>query len=668
MTPDWQDADPTAYDPDNPLALLEKAAAAEVDTRAMAAVRAVRSMIAGGADAGVLAVARDLVKRKRLMGVPSFDSLVREAQGGTGDDKSGPDRKSASTELAEIACERYEFGLGDGGETFAVPKDGPRVALMLRGGKTSLRGQLARDYYARTGRAAGQQALADALMVVDGIAQDQDEDRLYLRAGQLGGTLWLDLGDQAGRAVRITPAGWVIEDEAPVLFKRTALNGPLPDPVHGGDLAELWRWLNVAEADRPLLAAWLVAVLFPDLPHPVLGIFGEQGTGKTTAAKVLALLLDPGPVPVRKPPRDADSWVTAASGSWLVALDNLSEIQPWLSDSLCRAVTGDGDVRRKLYTDGELAVFSYRRCVILNGIDTGAMQADLADRLLPVDLAVIDARSRLTEDELWPAWREAHPVILGALLDLASAVLARLPSVELPTKPRMADFAKIAAAVDGILGTAGLARYMNRGAELAADGLSGDSFAVRMQDIITAEQPFDGTSAQLLELLRPSEDGRLPKDWPKDARAATGRLHRLAPAFRKLGWTFADMGRGGHGKQLRFRISPPARPELSRDDARERPQRPQDDGQAGTAGVGGHDSGPSQDDGQEKNGAPRCTVCGEPLSPAFADLGYTAHVNCDPDEDDSTTYPASLKESMRETRRALFGDSPPEDSNDAVAQ
>jgi hypothetical protein len=555
VNPDWQDADPTAYDPDNPLTLLEKAAAAEADARVMAAVRAVRSMIAGGADDGVMAVARDLVKRKQIMDLSSLDKVAREAQDGAGNDKSGPDRKSASTELAEIACERYEFGLGDGGETFAVPKDGPRVALMLRGGKTSLRGQLARDYYARTGRAAGQQALADALMVVDGIAQDHDESRLYLRAGQLGGALWLDLGDQAGRAVRITPAGWVIEDSAPVLFKRTALNGPLPDPAPGGDLAELWRWLNVAEADRPLLAAWLVAVLFPDLPHPVLGIFGEQGTGKTTAAKVLALLLDPGPVPVRKPPRDADSWVTAASGSWLVALDNLSEIQPWLSDSLCRAVTGDGDVRRKLYTDGELAVFAYRRCVILNGIDTGAMQADLADRMLPIDLAVIDARSRVTEDDLWPAWREAHPVILGALLDLAAAVLARLPSVQLASKPRMADFAKIAAAVDAILGTAGLARYANRSAELAADGLSAETFAVRMQDVITGESSFDGTSKALLQLLRPEGDDRMPKDWPKDARAATADLHRLAPAFRKLGWTFIE-DRDSHTKLIRWKISP----------------------------------------------------------------------------------------------------------------
>ena len=626
MNFDWQDTDPDAYDPDNPLALLEKAAAAGETDRAMAAVRAVRCMIAAGVDAGVMAVARDFVKRSNVLPVASFDNVSREAQGSAGEDKSGPERKSASTELAEIACARYEFGLGDGGETFAIPKDGPRVALMLRGGKTSLRGQLARDYYVRTGRAAGQQALADALMVIDGIAQDQDESRLYLRTGQLGGVLWLDLGDQAGRAVRITAAGWTMEAAAPVLFKRTALNGPLPDPVHGGELTRLWRWLNVAEADRPLLAAWLIAALFPDLPHPVLGIFGEQGTGKTTAARVLATLLDPGPVPVRKPPRDGDSWVTAAAGSWLVALDNLSEIQPWLSDSLCRAVTGDGDVRRKLYTDGELAVFSYRRCVILNGIDTGAMQADLADRMLPVDLAVIDARSRLTEDDLWPAWREAHPAILGALLDLAAAVLARLPAVELASKPRMADFAKIAAAVDAILGTAGLARYTNRGAELAADGLSGDSFAVRMQDVITGDQPFEGTSGQLLELLRPPGEDRLPRDWPKDARAATTRLRRLAPAFRKLGWTVDDIGRGGHGKQLRFQISPAARPETARDDARTCPPHPQDDEPAGAAGVGGHETGPSQDARQEKNAGPQlCTICRQPLDQVLIDLGKTDH-------------------------------------------
>ena len=121
----------------------------------------------------------------------------------------------------------------------------------------------------------------------------------------------------------------------------------------------------------------------------MLAIFGEQGTGKTTAVKVLVLLLDPSPVPVRKPPRDADSWVTAAAGSWVVGLDNLSDVPPWLSDSLCRASTGDGDVRRKLYTDGDYAVFAFRRCIIFDAIDVGALAPDLADRTVAITLDLI---------------------------------------------------------------------------------------------------------------------------------------------------------------------------------------------------------------------------------------------------------------------------------------
>ena len=334
----------------DPIRSLRAAAERRPEERTAAVADALRALAKSGMDAATGAIARDFIKRGRLLQpLASFDRIVRDARSESGQ-KGDSERKSTSTELVEIACERYEFGLGDGGETFAVAKAGPRIALMLRGGRTSLRGQLARDYFARSGRAAAQQALADALMVIEGIAQEEDESRLYLRAASAGGAIWLDLGDQAGRAARVTASGWSIEQSAPVLFKRTALNGPLPDPVPGGALSSLWRWLNVARSDQPLVAAWLAAAFFPDIPHPVLGIFGEQGRGKTTAAKVLAMLLDPGPVPVRKPPRDAEAWATAAAGSWLVAIDNLSDIQPWLSDSLCRAVTGDGDVRRKLYT------------------------------------------------------------------------------------------------------------------------------------------------------------------------------------------------------------------------------------------------------------------------------------------------------------------------------
>jgi hypothetical protein len=289
----------------------------------------------------------------------------------------------------------------------------------------------------------------------------------------------------------------------------------------------------------------------------------------------------------------------------VVGLDNLSDIPPWLSDSLCRASTGDGDVRRKLYTDGDYAVFAFRRCIIFDGIDVGALAPDLADRTLPINLELIADEDRADEETFWAGWAGAHPKLLGAVLDLAAAVMARLPSVELARKPRMADYARILKAVDAELGTDALDRYARQAADLAAEGLSGDSFASQIQAAITSG--FEGTAAELLTQVTPGDpDWKAPKDWPSSARAVTGKLRRLAPAFRKTGWTVDDLGRGGHGKQLRWKISPPARTEIAGDDARARPQRPQDETSAGNAGNSGREPGTSPSDRQGEKPRPAC--------------------------------------------------------------
>jgi hypothetical protein len=68
------------YDPAAPLSYLEKAAAAPEADRARLAVRAVRAMLATGADIGVLAEARACVKRTKPLDLASFDALLREAK------------------------------------------------------------------------------------------------------------------------------------------------------------------------------------------------------------------------------------------------------------------------------------------------------------------------------------------------------------------------------------------------------------------------------------------------------------------------------------------------------------------------------------------------------------------------------------------------------------
>lgn len=466
-----------------------------------------------------------------------------------------PKAKSAATLLVDMALAAYDFGSSDDGTPYATPKTGPLITYLLRGGRESLRAVLSLAYFRKYAKAASQQALADALGTLDGLAREVEPRRLYQRVGSHDGALWLDLGDNTGRAVRITPGAWSVENRPPVLFRRTPLSGALPLPDPTGTIAELWQHLRIPEEDRPLVLAYLVSVLYPDMAHPILYFSGQQDGGKTTAAKQIVCLLDVGPVPYRKAPRDADSFVTAATGSWIIALDNLSTVPDWLSDSLCRAVTGEGDVRRRLYSDGDLAVFSFRRCIILVAIDVGSLNGDLADRLLPIPLSPIEPEERATEEQIWSSFKAAHPRLLGAVLNLAASVASVLPTLHLDEMPRMAEYARILAAIDKLHGTDGLTRYLGTQGRLAADTLTGDPFTSAIVETFTA--PFEGTSAQLLEAVTPdSEKWKRPKEWPANARAVTQRMRRQAPVLRKIGWTVTDDAGANKSNALLWYIAP----------------------------------------------------------------------------------------------------------------
>ncbi|MGW2092072.1 hypothetical protein [Promicromonospora sukumoe] len=480
------------------------------------------------------------------------ESVTAPAAAEKGGSEGG--QKSAAAVLVDLALKRYDLGCTPDGDAYAVPRTGGNVVRMLRGGRSSLRAELAKAYRQQTGAIAGQQALADALLVLQGTAGEAEPEDVHIRVAEHDGATWIDLGDAAEHVVRVGIDGWSVVTEAPVLFRRTALTGALPMPEEGGSLDDLWALLNVTEADRPLVLAWLVAALgWERIPHPMLALLGEQGTGKSSATKNLVQLVDPSPVPLRKPPRDADGWVTAAQGSWVVGLDNLSAIQPWLSDSLCRAVTGDGDVRRELFSDDGLAVFSFRRVLVMNGIDVGAMAPDLADRSIVVNLDRITEDRRRPESQLLTAWESAWPRVFGALLSQVRAAKARVRSVRLEAMPRMADFAMVLAALDQIHGTDSLTAYADQANSAALDAVTSDPFLAALAEAIT--EPWQGSAADLHALVQP--DGLPPRSWPRSVRAVAGVLKRNAPALRSAGWTVDDLGARNRQKVTVWALTPP---------------------------------------------------------------------------------------------------------------
>src|SRR5262249_9209644 len=144
---------------------------------------------------------------------------------------------------------------------------------------------------------------------------------------------------------------------------------------------------------------------------------GEQGSAKSTLARLLRRFIDPNKAPLRRPPRSDHDLVVAANNGWIVAFDNLSYIPEWLSDALGCFATAAGFGTRICYTANEEMLFQATRPVILTAIEEVVTRADLLDRCLTVELESIPDDRRRTEAEIETDFAKIHALILGALLD-----------------------------------------------------------------------------------------------------------------------------------------------------------------------------------------------------------------------------------------------------------
>ena len=460
-----------------------------------------------------------------------------EMQDGDGQGEKKDKGPSQATTILRLLRERYRPLLGDDGQPYAVARRGANIALPLRG-LGGLRTQAAKLYADETrGTAPSGSALTDALCVFTGLAEQQDQESIYLRVARHNGAVVVDLGTPDGRCVVVEHGGWRLEARSPVLFRRTRLSAAMVVPRTDGSLEGLRALLNVDEADWRLIVGFMLAALIEDIPHPILGLFGLQGTAKSTAARMLIGLISPSAAPTRSSPRDIKTWVTGANAAWVTGLDNVSHIPDWLSDALCRASTGEGMVDRALYSDADVSVISFRRVVIINGIDTGEMAGDLAERLVRIELNPI--RERRDEQAIWADYAEECPRAFGALLDLLAPVLGHLPDVKVTDAPRMADFARVLAALDTVTEWDTLEHYVTSTRESQSESLS--PFGVLLRDH-AYEQCIDGaewrdTRTALLEALVPKDrEGKPkpPKDWPK-LGTVTGRIKRDMPALETFG-------------------------------------------------------------------------------------------------------------------------------------
>jgi hypothetical protein len=409
-------------------------------------------------------------------------------------------------------------------------------------------------FYKAHGKPPGGQALQDSLDLLAAQARfDGQEHEVNVRVAHAGGKVYVDLANDEWQAVEISPQGWQVVDRPPVKFRRPRGLAPLPLPEPGGSLDALKPFVNCTPDDWLLIVAWLIGAFSPG-PYPALIFQGEQGTAKTTTAKVLKSLVDPAHTAQRTAPRDIRDLMISAANSWCLSFDNLSVLRDWLSDGFCRLATGGGLSTRELYTNDDETILDAMRPVILNGIDSLVSRADLADRAILLELPRIQDNNRQREADFWREFEAAQPGIMGAVFDCLAAALANVHTVKLARLPRMADFATwIVAAEAALPWEPGnfLAAYTRNRASVVEHSLEGDPVAVALRSFMESRYEWEGTPTELLNELTEAAGDLVSrgKTWPKAANGLSNRLRRAATFLRVSGIEIESAKIGG-GRRL----------------------------------------------------------------------------------------------------------------------
>jgi hypothetical protein len=498
------------------------------------------------------------------------------------------DGQSQATRLVALATNASVklFHTPEGDAYATIDVDGHQETWPLK--VKGFRRWLARRFYEEEDKAPGAQAVQDALGVLEGKAlYDGVELPVYTRLAEHNGAIYLDLGNARWQAVEVTASGWRVIDTPPVKFRRAKGMLPLPEPVLRGSLADLRPFVNVAsEDDWRLLVSWLLAAFRPTGPYPVLVVYGEQGSAKSSLVRVLRALVDPNTAALRTTSREERDLIIAATNGWVIALDNLSHLPDWLSDALCRLATGSGFATRELYTDADETIFAAQRPIILNGIEEVATRGDLLDRAITLYLPTIPEDQRKEEQVFWREFEQARPQICGALLEIVRSALQRLPTTTLSRKPRMADFALWSCAAAGACGWSHqefLDAYQGVREAVHELTLEASPVGPLVRDFAQQHSSWEGTASELLTQLetlahgsvttQPPQAGKAAamqaagsdvtqqQGWPKNGRALSGALRRLAPTLRAVGVKVElPAGATGGKRLITITVSPPSTP------------------------------------------------------------------------------------------------------------
>lgn len=200
--------------------------------------------------------------------------------------------------------------------------------------------------------------------------------QIHYRIAQAGDSLFYDLGTPDWQFIKVSAKGveQVKFDVNLPIFRRSQSiqKHVVPNRDNYKALDHLAELLRIVPRDRLVFKVHIVALFLEAYPIPIMVFDGMAGSLKTTATASIKRIVDPSGVEkednVSAMAEKQDDLILQLQNRYLSSFDNVSSITQATSDVLSRAITGSSNPRRKLYTDDDESIHSFRRKIVLNGI------------------------------------------------------------------------------------------------------------------------------------------------------------------------------------------------------------------------------------------------------------------------------------------------------------
>lgn len=334
----------------------------------------------------------------------------------------------------------------DSSQVYALVQNNHNEILDLSNGKA--KDWIRYMYYEETGENHSDDAYKNAISLLrsQAINNGTSHEPIYNRIAMTRDAIYYDLATTDWKFVKITKDVVEIIDynESMPIFVRKQQQKEQMKPLFDNKdaLDELAKLLRIQDKDRQIFKVHLVSMYLEAYPIPLMVILGEHGSIKTTIAKSVKRIIDPSGENISSLPTKIEDLVLHFTNRYLANFDNISWISDEVSDILCRAITGEGQSKRKLYSDSDEVIFSYRRKAILNGIFPPLDKTDLRDRMIRYETLPVTDMERISESEFNKRFTMLLPHVVGQIFSSLQKTLSIHDAVkdEIKYQSRMADF------------------------------------------------------------------------------------------------------------------------------------------------------------------------------------------------------------------------------------